>query len=83
MLGVSVDSQYAHLQWSRQPRNEGEGCLAGMEPETQKCCGITIHGGALKEARQSKRHPAMFFKQQPSDGCRTEVKYMQDASCSH
>eukprot|EP00879_Flechtneria_rotunda_P001490 GHRR01001645.1.p1 GENE.GHRR01001645.1~~GHRR01001645.1.p1 ORF type:complete len:224 (+),score=60.03 GHRR01001645.1:136-807(+) len=23
VLGVSVDSQYAHLQWSRQPRNEG------------------------------------------------------------
>jgi alkyl hydroperoxide reductase subunit AhpC len=24
VLGVSVDSQYAHLQWTRQPRNEGE-----------------------------------------------------------
>ncbi|WIA13938.1 hypothetical protein OEZ85_002508 [Tetradesmus obliquus] len=23
VLGVSVDSQYAHLQWTRQPRNEG------------------------------------------------------------
>eukprot|EP00775_Hariotina_reticulata_P001363 gene1363-1704_t len=23
VLGVSVDSQFAHLQWSRQPRNEG------------------------------------------------------------
>lgn len=24
VLGVSVDSQFAHLQWTRQPRNEGE-----------------------------------------------------------
>jgi alkyl hydroperoxide reductase subunit AhpC len=24
VLGVSVDSQYAHLQWTRQPRNEGK-----------------------------------------------------------
>lgn len=24
VLGVSVDSQYAHLQWNRQPRKEGE-----------------------------------------------------------
>jgi peroxiredoxin (alkyl hydroperoxide reductase subunit C) len=24
VLGVSVDSQYAHLQWNRQPRKEGQ-----------------------------------------------------------
>jgi hypothetical protein len=24
VLGVSVDSQYAHLQWNRQPRNQGQ-----------------------------------------------------------
>jgi hypothetical protein len=34
VLGVSVDSQYAHLQWNRQPRNQGQDQSAAVNLHT-------------------------------------------------
>jgi hypothetical protein len=36
VLGISVDSQYAHLQWNRQPRNEGQAAAPRPEYSTEQ-----------------------------------------------
>lgn len=66
VLGVSVDSQYAHLQWTRQPRNEGDQtavCLLSAASDRittalyNVCCGcmpFTCCGRASRAKRVSR-----------------------------